>query len=140
MKRETLNEGVFMKYKVCGELLGFAQTREVEITEIDELFFTMKDIKNEYISFTLVNPYLLREYSFDLPSDVEVLLDIQSDSELIIYNLLVVQKPLEKSVINFLAPIVINKTNKKLAQLVLDPLKYPDFGFAQTIVSFKNKI
>ncbi len=129
-----------MKYKVCGELLGFAQTREVEITEIDELFFTMKDIKNEYISFTLVNPYLLREYSFDLPSDVEVLLDIQSDSELIIYNLLVVQKPLEKSVINFLAPIVINKTNKKLAQLVLDPLKYPDFGFAQTIVSFKNKI
>ena len=127
-----------MKYKVCGELLGFTNTQTVEITEIDELFFTMKDVDNEQISFTLVNPYLLREYSFNLPSDVKVLLDIHGESKLEAYNLLVIQKPLEKSVINFLAPIVINKENNKLAQVVLDPAKHPEFGFAETIESFKN--
>ena len=127
-----------MKYEVCGELLGFSNTQTVEITEIDELFFTMKDTDNEQISFTLVNPYLLREYSFNLPSDVKVLLDIHGESKLEAYNLLVIQKPLEKSVVNFLAPIVINKENNKLAQVVLDPAKHPEFGFAETIESFKN--
>ena len=127
-----------MKYEVRGELLGFTDTQMVEITEIDELFFSMKDIDNEHISFTLVNPYLLREYSFDLPSDIKVLLNVNSDSKLLVYNLLVIQKPLEKSVINFLAPIVVNTENNKLAQVVLDPLKHPEFGFAQTIDSFRS--
>ena len=127
-----------MQYEVRGELLGFEDTRKVEITEIDELFFTMKDAENEHISFTLVNPYLLREYSFDLPSDVKVLLDINGESNIHVYNLLVIQKPLEKSVINFLAPIVINMDNKKLAQVVLDPARHPEFDFAQTIESFKS--
>ena len=127
-----------MRYEVRGELLGFSDTHTVEITEIDDLFFTMKDVDNEQISFTLVNPYLLREYSFDLPTDVKVLLDIHSESKLEVYNLLVIQKPLEKSVINFLAPIVINKENNKLAQVVLDPAKYPKFDFAETIKSFQS--
>ena len=127
-----------MQYDVRGELLGFNETQTVEISEIDELFSTMKDVDNELVSFTVVNPYLLREYSFDLPSDVKVLLEINSESHVSVYNLLVIQKPLEKSVINFLAPIVINQDNHKLAQVVLDPAKHPDFGFAETIESFRK--
>ena len=127
-----------MQYDVRGELLGFEETRKVELAQIDELFSTIRDIDNEHISFTVVNPYALREYSFNLPSDVKILLEINSDSHVSVYNLLVIQKPLDKSVINFLAPIVINEDNKKLAQVVLDPVKHPDFGFAETIESFKK--
>ncbi len=127
-----------MSYKVRGELLGFPDTLNVEITEIDEMFSTMKDIDNEHISFTLVNPYLLREYSFDIPSDIKVLLEVNDKSKINIYNLLVIQKPLENSVINFLAPIVINSDNNKLAQIVLNPIKYQDFGIAETIKSFRS--
>ena len=126
-----------MKYEVRGELLGFPDTLNVEITEIDEMFSIMKDSDNEHISFTLVNPYMLREYSFDVPSDIKVLLKINDKSKVSVYNLLVIQKPLDKSVINFLAPLVINHDNNKLAQIVLDPMKHQEFGVAETIESFR---
>ena len=127
-----------MRYDVRGELLGFPDVTDVEIVEIDTLFSTMKDTSDENISFTIVNPYVLREYSFDLPTDVKILLEINENSKVSVYNILVIQKPLEKSTINFLAPIVINNDNNKLAQVILDPRKHTDFGMAETIESFKE--
>lgn len=127
-----------MSYDVRGDILGFPNTKNIEIIEIDTLFATMKDIENENISFTIVNPYMLREYSFDIPSDIKVLLDITPESSLSVYNILVIQKPLENSTINFLAPIIVNNDNNKLAQAVLDPKKNQDFGMAETIESFRK--
>lgn len=127
-----------MSYDVRGELLGFPDTHTVTITEIDSLFSTLKDTNNQNITFTVVNPYALREYSFDIPMDLKVLLDITDTSNLSIYNILIIQKPIEESYINFLAPIVINNDNKKLAQIVLEPRKNPDFGMTETIKSFKS--
>ncbi len=127
-----------MSYDVRGELLGFPDTHTVTITEIDSLFSTLKDANNQNITFTVVNPYALREYSFDIPMDLKVLLDITDTSNLSIYNILIIQTPIEESYINFLAPIVINNDNKKLAQIVLEPRKNPDFGMTETIKSFKS--
>ncbi|WP_457747672.1 flagellar assembly protein FliW [Sulfurimonas sp.] len=127
-----------MSYEVKSHILGFNDTTEVEIKEIDPLFYTMTDTNNKHISFTLVNPYLLREYSFDVPSDIKILLEINENSNISVYNILVIQKPLEKSTINFLAPIIINHDNNSLAQVVLDPKKNPDFGMAETIESFRK--
>jgi flagellar assembly factor FliW len=127
-----------MAYEVRGQILGFQETKEVEINLIDELFSTMIDTANENISFTLVTPYLLREYSFDLPLDIKALLEITESSKIGVYNILVIQKPLEKSTINFLAPIVINYDNNALAQAVLDPKNHADFGMAESIESFKQ--
>lgn len=128
-----------MSYDVRGELLGFPDTLKVEINKMDELFATMKDIENDNISFTIVNPYALREYSFDVPSDVKILLEINADSKVSVYNILIIQKPLEKSTINFLAPIIVNHDNNKLAQMILEPKKHPDFGIAESIASFKEQ-
>ncbi len=127
-----------MSYDVRGELLGFPDTHKVTVTEIDSLFSTLKDTQNENITFTVVNPYALREYSFDIPMDIKILLDINETSKLSVYNILIIQKPLEDSYINFLAPIIINNDNKKLAQIVLEPRKHPDFGMTETIKSFKE--
>lgn len=125
-----------MSYAVKGILFGFESTKEVEITKIDDLFSTMRDMDDENISFALVKPQYLREYAFDLPLDVKALLDIQEDSTVSVYNIVIIQKPLENSVVNFLAPIIINHDNNTLAQAVLDPKKYPDFGMAEPIKSF----
>ncbi|WP_457749151.1 flagellar assembly protein FliW [Sulfurimonas sp.] len=128
-----------MGYTVKGEILGFANTKQVEINEIDELFSTMSDTQNKGISFTLVNPYLLREYSFDIPSDTKNLLEINTDSKISVYNILLIQKPLEKSTINFLAPIIINHDNNTLAQIVLEPKQNPNYGMAESIESFRKE-
>jgi len=127
-----------MAYEVSGMILGFENTMNVEIKEIDDLFYTMTDLENKNISFTLVNPYLLREYSFDIPIDVKILLDINENSSVSVYNIMVIQKPLEKSTINFLAPIIVNHDNNKLAQTVLDPKKHSQYGMAETIESFRS--
>ncbi len=127
-----------MAYQIKGTLYGLEDTVNVEINEIDELFSTMKDIDNENISLTLVKPNLLREYAFDLPEDAKAILDINENSTVSVYNILILQKPLEKSTINFLAPIIINRDNNFLAQAILDPKKYPDYDMAESIESFKN--
>ena len=128
-----------MSYNVRGELLGFPDTKNIELVKINSLFYTLNDLDDENISFTVVNPYELREYSFHLPVDVKVLLEINEDSNVSVYNILVIQNPIEKSTINFLAPIIINNDNNKIAQVILEPKEHPDYGMAETIESFKEK-
>lgn len=126
-----------MSYEIKGNILGFDKTLNIDIRKVDDLFSTMIDIDDENISFTLVNPYLLREYSFDLSSDIKVLLDISENSNISVYNIVVIQEPLENSTINFLAPIIVNNDNNKVAQAVLDKNKHPEFGMAESIKSFR---
>ncbi|MBC8237958.1 MAG: flagellar assembly protein FliW [Helicobacteraceae bacterium] len=126
------------QYEVKSTLLGFENINKVEIHEIDELFSTLQDVDNEQISFTILNPYLLREYSFDLPLDIKILLDINKESNVSVYNIVVIQEPLENSSINFLAPIIINTDNNTIAQAILNKVSHPEFGMAETIKSFKE--
>lgn len=126
------------KYEVKGNILGFEDTLNVEISEVDELFSTIKDTNNENISFTIVNPYALREYSFDVPAEIQKALEINENSNLSAYNIVVIQKILENSTVNFLAPIIVNNDNNKIAQAVLDAKRHPDFGMTETIKSFRK--
>lgn len=127
-----------MNYKVRGNILGFEDTLEVEIHEVDELFSTIIDKNNEGISFTVASPYALREYSFDMPSDIKAILEINEKSNVSVYNIVVIQKPLENSTINFLAPIIVNNDNNKIAQAVLNAKNHPDFGMTEEIKSFRE--
>jgi len=126
------------KYEVKSTILGFENTTEVEIHEIDELFSTIQDTNNKNISFTIVNPYLLREYSMDLSSSIKILLDINEKSNVSVYNIVVIQEPLEDSTVNFLAPIIINNDNNTIAQAILSKERHPEFGMAEPIKSFRS--
>ncbi|MBL0708691.1 MAG: flagellar assembly protein FliW [Sulfurimonas sp.] len=127
------------KYEVKGTIYGFDNTKTIQIHKIDELFSTMQDVDNKDISFTIVNPYMLREYSFDMPSDVKILLEIHEESNVSAYNIVVVKSPMEDSTINFLAPIIINNDNHKIAQAILKEKNHTDLGISQSIKSFKTK-
>ncbi|RUM66864.1 MAG: flagellar assembly protein FliW [Sulfurimonas sp.] len=126
-----------MVYKVDGRIYGFSDTLEVEFHKIDALFATIKDVENEAVSFTLINPFRLREYVFDLADDVKVLLDINEKTNILVYNIVIIQEPLDASKINFLAPLIFNGDNQTMAQIILKPEEYPDFGMAESIQSFR---
>ncbi|MCX6073469.1 MAG: flagellar assembly protein FliW [Campylobacterales bacterium] len=128
-----------MQYEVKSTVLGFEQMTKVELTPIDELFSTLKSCDGTDISFTVLNPYALREYSFDVPTSVRVLLDIDENSKVVVYNIVVIQNPIDESCINFLAPLIFNQDNATMAQAVLSANDYPDFGFAETIKHFKSE-
>jgi len=125
-------------YEVKSNILGFENIRNIKISKIDEMFSTMHDSDSE-LTFTIVNPYMIREYSFDLPSDVKVLLSVKEDSNVSVYNIVVIQDPLENSTVNFLAPIVVNNDNFTIAQAVIDAKRHPEFGMAESIKSFKTQ-
>ncbi len=125
-----------MKFEVKSEILGFEDIKEVELSEIDELFSTIRSSQNDEISFTLVNPNRLREYEFEVSSATEALLDIKDEKDLLVYNIVVIQNPLDESKINFLAPLIFNKANNTVAQEVLGIEKYPNFGFDESLKTF----
>ncbi|MCK9373892.1 MAG: flagellar assembly protein FliW [Sulfuricurvum sp.] len=128
-----------MQYEVKSPILGFEKTSKVELVEIDDLFMTLKSCDGTDTSFTVVNPYALREYSFDVPAAIRALLDINENSNVLVYNIVVIQNPRDESYINFLAPLIFNQDNATMAQAVLDAGAHPDCGLAEPIKKFKSE-
>ena len=114
-----VKKGLAMIYEVKKPILGFDDVLKVELREIDGLFATLKAIGDNMPTFTLINPYQLREYSFDIPKDVQILLDINENSNVLVYNIVVLHNPITESVINFKAPLVFNKDNGRMAQFII---------------------
>ena len=125
-----------MKFEVKSEILGFENIKEVELNEIDELFSTLRASDDSNISFTLINPNRLREYEFEVSSETEALLEIKNANDLLVYNIVVIQNPLDESRINFSAPLIFNTANNTVAQEVLGVDKYPNYGLDETLKTF----
>ena len=122
-----------MQFDLKLPLLGFEETSKMELQKIDEIFLRLESIGNGP-SFTLVNPFALREYSFDIPSSLQALLGITSESNLLIYNIMILQTPIENSTINFIAPLIFNTDNQTMAQIIID--NRADFGIAESVNSY----
>lgn len=122
-----------MQFDLKLPLLGFESVSTMELQKIDEIFMRLESV-GEGPSFTLINPFALREYSFDIPSSLQVLLGITPKSNLLIYNIMILQTPIEKSTINFVAPIIFNTDNQTMAQIIID--NRADFGIAESVEKY----
>lgn len=118
-------------------LLGFESIERMELEKIDDIFMRLKAPDADEPSFTLINPFALREYSFDIPASIQQLMDIKEKSNLLIYNIIVIQNPIERSVVNFLAPIVFNTDNNSMAQVIISDAS--PFGIAEEVSNFLEK-
>ena len=126
-----------MKFDISVPLLGFENVRQVELQKIDDIFMKMQSTTDEYISFTLINPFVLREYDFEVPSNIQEIIEADEKSNLLILNIVLIQTPIEDSIVNFIGPLVFNTDNNKAAQVILaDSVKYT---VAEKISSFLNK-
>lgn len=122
-----------MQFDLKLPLLGFEAVSTMELQKIDEIFMRLESV-GEGPSFTLINPFALREYSFDIPSSLQALLGITPESNLLIYNIMILQTPIEKSTINFVAPIIFNTDNQTMAQIIID--NRADFGIAEPVEKY----
>ena len=127
-----------MRYKLSVPLLGFEEIKEMELEKIDDIFMQLKDAKSG-ISFTLVDPFALREYDFEIPENFQKILKINKDSKLLVYNVMILQNPIKNSTINFLAPIIFNQNEKIMAQTVLDNTKYKDYSIVDKISNYLSQ-
>jgi flagellar assembly factor FliW len=122
-----------MQFDLKLPLLGFESVSTMELQKIDDIFMRLETV-GEGPSFTLVNPFALREYSFDIPSSLQALMQITPESNILIYNIVILHKPIENSTINFVAPLIFNTDNKTMAQIIID--NRADFSIAEPIHAY----
>lgn len=123
-----------MDFEIVSPILGFENIKDISMNKIDDIFANITSSNG--IQWSLVNPYALRDYSISLPIYSQILLDYNSNCELEVYCMMILQKPLEHSKVNFLAPMVFNITNKKALQLYCSADEYPDLVKLETLQYF----
>lgn len=129
-----------MQFELKLPLLGFESIKTMTLTKIDDIFMQLENTTDEgKPTFTLINPFALKAYEIDIPKSVQTLLDIQEDSNILIFNIVVIQKPLDRSTINFVAPLIFNTDNQSMAQIILDGKSAQGHGMAECICDFMNK-
>lgn len=126
-----------MKFEICEPFLGFETLKEVEVQKIDDIFMNMRSSENEKISFTLIDPFVLIEYDFEIPENIKELLEIEKESNILVLNIVLIQNPIEDSIINFLSPILFNTDSNKAAQIILPETS--KYGIAEKISKFLKR-
>ncbi len=106
-----------MKFEAVLPILGFENIKEYELKKIDDIFFTLE---GEDVSFTLINPFAIREYDVVISDSDKEKLEIKDDSNILILNLMIVATPLQNSTINFASPVIFNFDNQKMGQVILE--------------------
>lgn len=127
-----------MIFSVKAPIPGFETIKEVELEKVDE-FFVKFISKSDATTFTLINPFMLRPYEFEIPEYFRGLLEINEKTNILILNIMIIATPIETSTINFIAPLVFNVDNGSVAQVILDVSLYPDFGLMESISKYLNK-
>jgi flagellar assembly factor FliW len=123
-----------MKFDVVTPFLGFEDIKQVELEKIDDIFMKMQASQDKHLSFTLVDPFILREYDFEVPENIRELLDIDDKANILILNIVLIQTPIENSIINFIGPIIFNTDSHKVAQIIIQDSK--TYGVAEKISTF----
>jgi flagellar assembly factor FliW len=127
---------VAIVFDVKSPILGFENITKFEFEQLDENFASIKNVDSGIPSFTLINPFVLREYSFDIPLAIKALMSLESNTNLLVYNIVVIQTPLQESLVNFIAPVIFNVDNKTMSQVVLDESQNPEFGAIESLSNY----
>jgi flagellar assembly factor FliW len=126
-----------MIFDLKAPILGFDDITQLELKKIDDIFMRLQSIDADEPSFTLINPFVLRDYAFDIPSPLQKKLEINDNSNLLIFNIVMIQKPIENSTVNFIAPLIFNTDNQTMAQMIINDRL--DYGVTEVISSFFQK-
>ena len=122
-----------MQFELKLPLLGFESVNQMELQKIDDIFMRLES-SGEGPSFTLISPFALREYAFDIPTSLQALMEVNEQSNLLIYTMVILNTPIENSTVNFVAPLIFNTDNQTMAQIIID--NRADFSIAEPIKTY----
>ena len=124
-----------MTFELKATIPGFEQIKSVELEKVDDFFMRLKSLQDETV-FTLINPFLLREYDFEIPTYFKNLLELEKQSDTLVLNIMIISTPIETSVVNFIAPLIFNTEKLCVAQVLLDSNKYKEYGILENISDY----
>lgn len=128
-----------MDFDVKSPIPGFEDVKTVTLTTRDEFFMKLDARENNSLSFTLVNPFLLREYDFEISDYYKDLLGLEKAENIAVFNIMMLKRPIEESMINFSAPLIFNMDTKCMSQVLLDDARYPQYGLLEPLANYLSQ-
>ncbi|KAB7886370.1 flagellar assembly protein FliW [Poseidonibacter ostreae] len=108
-------------YKIELPLLGFEDIKELDIKSVDDNFVTLELNNEKSLNINLVSINYFKEAKFNFNIDDETLeiMNIKNLEDFKIFFCVVMQKPIEDSIVNLAAPVLINEKDKLIGQYVI---------------------
>ena len=100
-----------MEFEVVLPILGFEDIKDFKLKAVNENFYTLKN-KEKKVTFTLVNPFFLRNYDFEISEDEQKKLELDENTKFLVLNIMIVNSPFIESTVNFVAPLIFNLDKK----------------------------
>ncbi|MGD6842960.1 flagellar assembly protein FliW [Bacillus infantis] len=106
---------------------GFQDEHQFVILPLPEndIYAVFQSVKTAGLGFIIANPFFFfKEYSFDLDEAAIEQLGLENEADTMVYSILTIQEPFEKTTANLQAPLVFNKKNNQGKQLILNDGSY----------------
>ncbi len=105
---------------------GFPHEREFVLLPLDgSALSVMQSVEKPEIGFVVADPFsFFPEYDFQLSESAVEQLGLGNPEDAVVFAILTVQDPFEKTTINLQAPVLINSRNNKAKQVILNDLHY----------------
>lgn len=108
-------------------LPGFQEEKQFMIIPFSEdgMFQILQSINTPQLGLVMTNPFVFfSDYDFQLEDQAIETLKVNTPEDVVVYTILTVQDPLDKTTANLQAPIVMNKASKLGKQLILTGTSY----------------
>ena len=106
---------------------GFENEREFALIAIEDndAFQVLQSIQTEALAFIVTNPYTITtNYNFELDEATVHALQIKEEKEVAVFAIVSLKESHAQSTLNLKAPIILNTTNKKAKQVILNNEEY----------------
>ena len=106
---------------------GFLDEKEFIILPLsdDQTFSIMQSLTTPYVAFVIASPFhFFQDYEFKLEDSIVEELDIKAEKDVLVFLILSVGEPFEKTTANLQAPIIMNSSNHKAKQVILNDGRY----------------
>ncbi|WP_368657972.1 flagellar assembly protein FliW [Metabacillus halosaccharovorans] len=107
-------------------LPGFAEEKSFVLLPLEKEspYYILQSTQTANLGFVVVNPFLFnKEYEFEISESDKELLELTDENDVAVWGIMTLRESFEESTINLLAPIIINQSNRKAKQIVLNDQK-----------------
>ncbi|VEF46912.1 Flagellar assembly factor FliW [Bacillus freudenreichii] len=112
--------------KFDGGIPGFPEEKEFVLLPLDESILTvLQSVRTPEVGFVVADPFsFFSGYDFQLSESAMEQLELAKPEDAVVYTILTVQDPFEKTTANLQAPVVINSKNNKAKQVILNEVNH----------------
>lgn len=106
---------------------SFEDEKQFVVLPLDEdnPFLILQSVTTPSLGFVIINPFeYFTDYTVDLSDTTLQKLKINNEEQVVLYTILTVQEPFEKTTANLSGPIVINAKEQLGKQIILNNEKY----------------